>query len=75
LPFLLPKEKHTSIARVQLKIMEVQHTQRPVEMASIVCGNTVLTHDSQIDRVAGSLSLCVGSETSIVARRVTCDTL
>ena len=44
-------------------------------MTASVCGNTVLTHDSQSDRVAGALSLGVGSETSVVACRVTCDTL
>ena len=44
-------------------------------MTASVYGNTVLTHDSQSDRVAGALSLGVGSETSVVACRVTCDTL
>jgi hypothetical protein len=55
--------------------MAEQYNQRLVEMAAIVCGKIVLTHDTQSDRVAGSLSFGVGSETSIVACSVTCDTL
>jgi len=55
--------------------MGEQHKQRMVEMTARECGNTVLTHDSQSNGVAAALSLGVGSETSIVACRVTCDAL
>lgn len=69
------KQKHISIRGLQLKIMTDEHEQRLVEMTASVCGNIVLTHDSQKDRVTCALSLGVGGEASVVTRCVACDAL
>jgi hypothetical protein len=73
--FYCLKQKHISVAGLQIKIMTEEHEQRLVEMTASVSGNIVLTHDSQSDRVTCALSLGVGGEASVVTRCVACDAL